>query len=144
MGDSLNQGLYLDGLPIPERDQPREKVKRCKAFARSTGSPCNASAMANGRCRNHGGLSTGPKTSLGKTVVSEGAKSRYLAGHEKALESGYKRWLESGGREVLSKLAKRRWRLLSAINNGQFRNEYARTRHGVKRLGRLPAEIAGG
>jgi hypothetical protein len=118
--------------------------ERCGCYARSTGLTCQARALANGRCGNHGGLSTGPKTSLGKTVVSEGAKSRYLAGHGKALKSGYKRWLESGGREVLSKLAKRRWRLLKALNNCQFRNEYARTRHGVKRLGRLPAEIAGG
>ena len=108
--------------------------RRCEAFARSTGSPCKASAMANGRCRNHGGLSTGPKTFLGKALLSEGAKSRYRAGHGEALKSGYKRWLESGGREVLSKLAKRRWRLLRALNNCQFRNTYARTRHGVKRL----------
>ena len=39
---------------------------RCGAYARSTGSPCKAQALANGRCRNHGGMSTGPKTTEGK------------------------------------------------------------------------------
>jgi hypothetical protein len=40
--------------------------KRCSAYARSTGLPCRAKALENGRCRNHGGLSTGPKTAEGK------------------------------------------------------------------------------
>jgi len=40
--------------------------KRCRAYARSTGLPCRAKALENGRCRNHGGLSTGPKTAEGK------------------------------------------------------------------------------
>jgi hypothetical protein len=34
--------------------------------AKSTGQPCMARAMENGRCRYHGGLSTGPKTAEGK------------------------------------------------------------------------------
>lgn len=38
----------------------------CGAYARSTGKPCRKVAMANGRCRNHGGCSTGPKTESGK------------------------------------------------------------------------------
>tara|TARA_X000001316_G_scaffold1631_2_gene319 strand:- start:323 stop:577 length:255 start_codon:yes stop_codon:yes gene_type:complete len=40
--------------------------KRCGAYARSTGLPCKAKALPNGKCRNHGGLSTGPKTKEGK------------------------------------------------------------------------------
>ena len=40
--------------------------KRCGAYARSTGLPCKAKALPNGKCRNHGGLSTGPKTVEGK------------------------------------------------------------------------------
>jgi hypothetical protein len=40
--------------------------KKCGAFARSTGKPCRMKALANGRCKLHGGLSTGPKTSEGK------------------------------------------------------------------------------
>jgi hypothetical protein len=37
---------------------------RCGAKAR-TGCPCRSPAMANGRCRMHGGASTGPKTADG-------------------------------------------------------------------------------
>ncbi len=34
---------------------------RCGAHARQTGQPCKAWAMKNGRCRMHGGKSTGAK-----------------------------------------------------------------------------------
>ena len=39
---------------------PHEDVLRCGAKTRSGGS-CGHYSMANGRCRYHGGLSTGPK-----------------------------------------------------------------------------------
>jgi len=42
------------------------RPKKCGAFARSTGNPCLRKALANGRCPNHGGLSTGPRTAEGK------------------------------------------------------------------------------
>jgi hypothetical protein len=38
---------------------------RCGAKARTTGLACRAPAMANGRCRMHGGKSTGPRTPEG-------------------------------------------------------------------------------
>jgi hypothetical protein len=38
----------------------------CGARAKSTGKPCQAKALANGRCRLHGGLSTGPRTEEGR------------------------------------------------------------------------------
>jgi len=47
--------------PSRKSDRPR-----CGAHARSTGKPCQRKALANGRCRQHGGLSTGPKTEEGK------------------------------------------------------------------------------
>ena len=40
--------------------------RKCGAHARSTGKPCQAKALANGRCKLHGGLSTGPKTEEGR------------------------------------------------------------------------------
>jgi hypothetical protein len=40
-------------------------VKLCGAQTRQ-GRPCIATALANGRCRNHGGASTGPKTAEGR------------------------------------------------------------------------------
>lgn len=67
---------------------------RCGAFARSTGRPCEAHVWvrADGtlakRCRNHGGLSTGPKTAAGK------------ARSELARITGFYRWLEERRRAV--------------------------------------------
>ena len=40
------------------------KAPRCGARTRS-GEACRSAAMTNGRCRMHGGLSTGPKTAEG-------------------------------------------------------------------------------
>ena len=44
--------------------------RRCGAKARTTGCACQASAMANGRCRLHGGKSTGPRTPEGRASVA--------------------------------------------------------------------------
>ena len=41
------------------------KVPRCGARTKRTGRPCRGPAMRNGRCRLHGGLSTGPRTPEG-------------------------------------------------------------------------------
>jgi len=43
---------------------PRVRKSTCQATTR-TGRPCRALALENGRCRLHGGLSTGPKTPEG-------------------------------------------------------------------------------
>jgi len=41
--------------------------KCCGAYARSTGKPCQQKPVTGKRrCKNHGGLSTGPKTTQGK------------------------------------------------------------------------------
>ena len=78
----------------------------CKAFARSTGKPCKCMALKNGRCRLHGGLSTGPKTIEGKAKVSEATKERMAKGQLQLAKEGFQRWLINGGRERLSRLAK--------------------------------------
>jgi hypothetical protein len=42
---------------------PMHLSPRCGAYARRTGQPCRNGAMANGRCRMHGGKSPGaPKS----------------------------------------------------------------------------------
>jgi hypothetical protein len=41
---------------------------RCGAKTRA-GCPCQAPAMANGRCRMHGGASTGPRTEAGRARI---------------------------------------------------------------------------
>ena len=44
-------------------DKPRRKDQpRCGARRKYDGKPCQAKALENGRCKYHGGLSTGPKT----------------------------------------------------------------------------------
>ena len=56
---------------------------RCRAHARSTGKPCVAKAMANGRCRNHGGMCTGAKTPEGRARISAAQTRRWEAWREK-------------------------------------------------------------
>jgi len=51
---------------------------RCGAFARSTGKPCRRFALANGKCRNHGGLSKGPITADGKAKALANLKQNQL------------------------------------------------------------------
>lgn len=84
------------------------KSQRCGAFARSTGQPCQAKALANGRCKNHGGLSTGAKTTNGRKAIAEATRQRMASGQQERVLQGFYRWLEGGGREVLSRLAKSR------------------------------------
>jgi len=43
----------------PHAGNPFENVPRCGAYSRRSGKPCRQPAMKNGRCRLHGGLSTG-------------------------------------------------------------------------------------
>jgi len=85
----------------------RQKVK-CEAYARSTGNPCKAKALTNGRCKNHGGLSTGPKTTEGRQAISKATRQRMASGQQERVLEGFYSWLTAGGREKLSRLAKNR------------------------------------
>ena len=92
----------------------------CGAYARSTGKPCQAAALRNGRCRNHGGCSTGPKSLEGRRVIADATRQRMLSGQRIRALEGYKAWLDTGGREQLSKLAINRYkrkRLLLAFSS---------------------------
>ena len=55
----------------------KEKRPRCGAMTRK-GTPCQAAAMGNGkgRCRNHGGCSTGPRTPEGIERIRESNRRR--------------------------------------------------------------------
>ena len=81
---------------------------QCGAFARSTGQPCKAKALANGRCKNHGGMSTGPKTPEGRQAIAQATRQRMASGQRKKALEGFFRWLDDGGRDHLSSLAKQR------------------------------------
>jgi hypothetical protein len=56
----------------------------CGAHARTTGKPCQAPAGPNGRCKLHGGKSTGPRTAAG------------LARAVRAMQEGVRKWREGG------------------------------------------------
>jgi hypothetical protein len=103
-----------------KENEMRLKTK-CGAHARSTGNPCQAKAMTNGRCKNHGGMSTGPKTPEGRQAISQATRQRMASGARMRVLAGFYRWLEGGGREILSRLAstrerRRRWKRLIEKN----------------------------
>lgn len=54
---------------------------RCGAHSRRTGNPCKAPAMKNGRCRMHGGKSTGAKT---KDGIERARKANLIHGRYSA------------------------------------------------------------
>ena len=56
----------------------RLKWPRCGAHARSTGKPCRAPGNGRGgRCKLHGGASTGPRTQEGIQRLRDAAKRRW-------------------------------------------------------------------
>lgn len=63
---------------------------KCEAHARTTGKPCQAPAMENGRCKLHGGKSTGIRTT--------GGRKRWL----NAVHASWKRWRLENGMPPLS------------------------------------------
>ena len=54
---------------------------RCGAHSKRTGLACQGPAMTNGRCRLHGGASTGPRTAEGK---ARSAAARWRHGRRSA------------------------------------------------------------
>jgi hypothetical protein len=62
--------------PIPITHLPKRERPLCGARSRR-GTECQRRALDNGRCRNHGGLSTGPKTAAGRQRISEGQRRRW-------------------------------------------------------------------
>ena len=80
--------------------------KMCGAYSRSTGKQCNAKALQNGRCRNHGGMSTGPKTAQGRKAIGDATRERMASGQRDLALAGFYRWLEAGGRLLLSSVRK--------------------------------------
>jgi hypothetical protein len=51
---------------------------RCGARSKRTGKPCQAAAMRNGRCKLHGGKSTGPRTMEG---LERSRRANWKHGH---------------------------------------------------------------
>ena len=51
---------------------------RCGARSKRTGKPCRGAAMPNGRCKLHGGKSTGPRTAEG---LARSRRANWKHGH---------------------------------------------------------------
>ena len=65
LGNLSEQETPFDPLPLLLYELQRFALTRCGAKTRA-GHPCRRRALRNGRCRNHGGLSSGPRTFEGK------------------------------------------------------------------------------
>jgi hypothetical protein len=81
----------------PRTSRKLRRGSRCGAWARSRLHVCRGWAMVNGRCRHHGGKSTGPRTPEGKRRVGE-ASAREWAKHRAAL--GLPPWWRSRDNQV--------------------------------------------
>ncbi len=97
------------GSSIFNREVDMKSKEQCGAHARTTGNPCKAKAVPNGRCKLHGGLSTGPKTPEGRQAIAVTTKARMSNGQLQRAKDGFQIWLTTGGREHLSRLAKQRF-----------------------------------
>ncbi len=64
------------GIPTPITHLSKREQPLCGGRTRR-GSHCQRRALDNGRCRNHGGLSTGPKTAEGRQRISEAQRKRW-------------------------------------------------------------------
>ncbi len=76
------------------------KVPRCGARTRR-GTACRCPAMANGRCRLHGGLSAGPKTSEGIERIRRAVTKHGRYSARARAERQYLRWLLKQCRQTL-------------------------------------------
>ncbi len=89
----LPEGGGTGPLPGVRRRGDPNLAPRCGAKARTTGCACRAPAMANGRCRMHGGRSTGPRTAEGFTRLAAARTTHGNSGAAKRAEQRYWRTL---------------------------------------------------
>ena len=76
--------------------QAAREVPRCGARTRN-GTPCHNAAMANGRCRLHGGKSTGPRTPEG---LERSRRANWKHGHPSAEAIAQRKEAAAIGREI--------------------------------------------
>ncbi len=70
---------------------PKLKQKRATCGAQTRRKlPCQRKALANGRCPNHGGFSSGPKTAEGRERIAEAQRARWTRWRSKRLLKGLK------------------------------------------------------
>jgi hypothetical protein len=81
------------------------KAKRCGANNRR-GGPCQCPAMPNGRCRLHGGLSTGPKRLEGIERIRQAVTKHGRYSKQAIVERKFYRSLMQECRETLEAIRK--------------------------------------
>lgn len=90
------------------------KAPRCGAKTR-IGTPCKSSAMKNGRCRMHGGKSTGPKTPEGierirQAHLKHGLYTKEAIAQRKEFNALLRKWgntlkeIEDNGKKIVIKI----------------------------------------
>src|SRR4051812_12501638 len=108
-------GDGMHGVPCAICDAPRWRVlldlanatPRCGAKCKRTGLPCRSAAMRNGRCRMHGGRSTGPRTADAVArcaAVATKHGGRNAAARARAAERGEGRRFLDALRQLLKML----------------------------------------
>ncbi|WP_283206833.1 HGGxSTG domain-containing protein [Methylobacterium thuringiense] len=98
-----------DGAHAPCRIAFAQAAPRCGAKTRE-GISCRSPAMPNGRCRMHGGASTGPKTAEG---LARSKRSTWRHGHRSAERIALRRMIAESGRRL---------RDLNALSRMMLRN----------------------
>jgi hypothetical protein len=93
------RGWLKNGNPPGDLSQ----VRRCGAKNRR-GTPCRCPAMANGRCKLHGGLSTGPKTQVGIERIRRAVTKHGRYSEAERAERAYARTLLRECRELLKRI----------------------------------------
>ena len=58
--------MKIQPNPMQRAFDALKLASKCGAFARTTGTPCKNASMANGRCRMHGGKSSGRPVTHGQ------------------------------------------------------------------------------
>ena len=81
------------------RLKPHERVTKCGAKTRQN-TPCQGFAMHNGRCRLHGGLSTGPKTKEGRERIGKAQYKHGLFTKQAKLERLLMQLAKKQGRDI--------------------------------------------
>ena len=85
-GHAPKRYAYKARTRIDGKKQPYRWKRICAAKTRQ-GTACIAMALENGRCKNHGGMSTGPRTPEGRQRIAE-ARREYM---NRILAGGYRR-----------------------------------------------------
>lgn len=72
---------FAEALAAETKAKPKPERKLCGAKTRRN-TACIRKALANGRCPNHGGMSTGPKTEAGRQRIAEAQRQRWATWRE--------------------------------------------------------------